>query len=104
MVVALNNSVASTTPRTHQCAALAFAKRGVHVSTTHALLIAPADTRWLAAVAAVVTGIERYQNDPNSLHSFDDYWQPFLRGQGPAGLYATSLAQSGRCWDRFGVQ
>ena len=24
--------------------------------------------------------------------SFDDYWTPFLEGQGPAGAYATSLA------------
>ena len=27
--------------------------------------------------------------------SFDDYWQPFLRGQGPAGAYVASLAESG---------
>jgi SAM-dependent methyltransferase len=25
--------------------------------------------------------------------SFDDYWQPFLGGQGPAGAYAASLAE-----------
>jgi SAM-dependent methyltransferase len=28
--------------------------------------------------------------------SFDDYWQPFLRGQGPAGVYVASLAESDR--------
>jgi SAM-dependent methyltransferase len=28
--------------------------------------------------------------------SFDDYWQPFLRGQGPAGVYVSSLTESGR--------
>jgi SAM-dependent methyltransferase len=28
--------------------------------------------------------------------SFDDYWQPFLCGQGPAGVYVSSLAESGR--------
>ena len=28
--------------------------------------------------------------------SFDDYWQPFLCGQGPAGVYVSSLAKSAR--------
>jgi hypothetical protein len=28
--------------------------------------------------------------------SFDDYWQPFLSGQGPAGAYAASLSESDR--------
>ena len=28
--------------------------------------------------------------------SFDDYWQPFLCGQGPAGVYVSSLAESAR--------
>lgn len=28
--------------------------------------------------------------------SFDDFWQPFLCGQGPAGVYVTTLAESGR--------
>jgi SAM-dependent methyltransferase len=28
--------------------------------------------------------------------SFDDYWQPFLRGQGPAGVYTAGLAESAR--------
>jgi SAM-dependent methyltransferase len=28
--------------------------------------------------------------------SFDDYWQPFLCGQGPAGVYAAALADSAR--------
>jgi SAM-dependent methyltransferase len=28
--------------------------------------------------------------------SFDDYWQPFQCGQGPAGMYVTSLTQSAR--------
>ena len=28
--------------------------------------------------------------------SFDDYWQPFLAGQGPAGRYAASLDESAR--------
>ena len=28
--------------------------------------------------------------------SFDDYWQPFCRGQGPAGVYVASLAESDR--------
>lgn len=28
--------------------------------------------------------------------SFDDFWQPFLGGQGPAGAYAASLSPAGR--------
>jgi SAM-dependent methyltransferase len=28
--------------------------------------------------------------------SFDDYWQPFLGGQGPAGAYVASLSESDR--------
>jgi len=28
--------------------------------------------------------------------SFDDYWQPFQCGQGPAGVYVSSLAESAR--------
>ena len=28
--------------------------------------------------------------------SFDDYWTPFLDGQGPAGVYATSLSDANR--------
>jgi SAM-dependent methyltransferase len=28
--------------------------------------------------------------------SFDDFWQPFLLGQGPAGAYAASLSESDR--------
>jgi SAM-dependent methyltransferase len=28
--------------------------------------------------------------------SFDDYWQPFLWGQGPAGLYTSSLTEPAR--------
>ena len=28
--------------------------------------------------------------------SFDDFWQPFLHGQGPAGAYASSLPEPAR--------
>jgi hypothetical protein len=28
--------------------------------------------------------------------SFDDYWSPFLGGQGPAGAYAASLSETAR--------
>jgi SAM-dependent methyltransferase len=31
-----------------------------------------------------------------SFASFDDYWSPFLGGQGPAGAYAASLPDTGR--------
>ena len=35
-------------------------------NVTHAFLKAPPGARVLAAAAALVTGIQRYQNDPNS--------------------------------------
>ena len=28
--------------------------------------------------------------------SFDDYWEPFLKGAGPAGAYAVSLPEDRR--------
>ena len=31
-----------------------------------------------------------------AFESFDDFWQPFLGGQGPAGVYVSSLAESAR--------
>ncbi len=31
-----------------------------------------------------------------SFNSFDDFWSPFLKGQGPAGAYVASLSEAGR--------
>jgi SAM-dependent methyltransferase len=31
-----------------------------------------------------------------SFTSFDDFWSPFLKGQGPAGAYVASLSEAGR--------
>lgn len=33
---------------------------------------------------------------PMGFRDFDDYWSPFLGGQGPAGGYVTSLSEAGR--------
>jgi hypothetical protein len=33
---------------------------------------------------------------PVVFHGFDDYWQPFLGGQGPAPAYAMSLDEAAR--------
>lgn len=33
---------------------------------------------------------------PTPFANFDDYWQPFLGGQGPAPAYAMSLSESAR--------
>jgi hypothetical protein len=33
---------------------------------------------------------------PTVFESFDDYWQPFLGGQGPAPAYAMSLDEGAR--------
>ena len=40
-------------------------------------------------------GLDRVAEEPLTIRmtfpSFDDYWQPVLRGQGPAGSYTVSL-------------
>ena len=45
-------------------------------------------------------GLERVEEQPIdvelSFSSFDDYWRPFLGGQGPAGSYAASLDEPKR--------
>ena len=33
---------------------------------------------------------------PLAFSSFDDFWLPFLRGQGPAGAYVASLPETRR--------
>jgi SAM-dependent methyltransferase len=45
-------------------------------------------------------GVERVEEQPLvvelSFDSFDDYWRPFLGGQGPAGAYAAALPEARR--------
>jgi SAM-dependent methyltransferase len=45
-------------------------------------------------------GLRNVDEEPLSIDmafsSFDDYWQPFLMGQGPAGVYVSSLPESAR--------
>lgn len=41
---------------------------------------------------------------PLSFKSFDDYWEPFLKGQGPAGAYVSSLSEAQRLALRDGVR
>jgi hypothetical protein len=45
-----------------------------------------------AGLDAEVTAIDV----PTPFASFEDYWQPFLGGQGPAPAYAMSLDESAR--------
>ena len=46
---------------------------------------------------AGLNGVEVEPIDiPTPFTSFDDYWQPFLGGQGPAPAYAMSLDENGR--------
>ena len=33
---------------------------------------------------------------PTTFRDFDDYWSPFLGGQGPASIYAMSLSEERR--------
>ena len=47
--------------------------------------------------AAGLQGVETRPIDvPTEFESFDDYWQPFLGGQGPAPAYAMSLDETAR--------
>jgi hypothetical protein len=45
-------------------------------------------------------GLERVEEQPITIDlafaSFDDYWRPFLGGQGPAGAYVMSLPEPRR--------
>jgi SAM-dependent methyltransferase len=45
-------------------------------------------------------GLQQVEEQPLSVElsfaSFDDYWSPFLGGQGPAGAYAASLSEPAR--------
>lgn len=41
---------------------------------------------------------------PTPFANFDDYWQPFLGGQGPAPAYAMSLDEAGRARLRDGIR
>jgi SAM-dependent methyltransferase len=46
------------------------------------------------------SGLQRVEEEPIEIElsftSFDDYWSPFLGGQGPAGAYVRSLPASAR--------
>jgi hypothetical protein len=47
--------------------------------------------------SAGLRGVEVTAIDiPTSFTSFEDYWRPFLGGQGPAPAYAMSLDESAR--------
>jgi len=47
--------------------------------------------------AADLSAIETFALDaPTVFSDFDDYWSPFLKGQGPAGAYCASLSESNR--------
>ena len=35
----------------------------------------------------------RHHEEPIEFESFDDYWSPFLEGQGPAGTYVLALTE-----------
>ncbi len=59
-------------------------------------ICAPAPLARLLADAGL-TGIETFAIDvPTEFRDFDDYWSPFLGGQGPAPGYAMSLPEDRR--------
>jgi SAM-dependent methyltransferase len=60
----------------------------------------PLSTRGALAELWQTHGLRDIQEQPLTIDmafaSFDDYWQPFLCGQGPAGVYVSSLSASER--------
>jgi SAM-dependent methyltransferase len=60
----------------------------------------PLSARGALAELWLAHGLTRVNERPLSIEmafaSFEDYWQPFCCGQGPAGAYVTSLDESGR--------
>jgi SAM-dependent methyltransferase len=60
----------------------------------------PLSTRGALADLWRAQGLHHVKEQPLTIEtkfsSFDDYWQPFLCGQGPAGVYVASLTESAR--------
>jgi SAM-dependent methyltransferase len=60
----------------------------------------PLSTRGALADLWRTHGLQDIHEQPLTIDmafgSFDDYWQPFLCGQGPAGVYVSSLSTSAR--------
>jgi SAM-dependent methyltransferase len=60
----------------------------------------PLSTRGALAELWRTHGLRDVDEQPLTIEmtfaSFDDYWQPFLEGQGPAGVYVSSLPESAR--------
>jgi SAM-dependent methyltransferase len=60
----------------------------------------PLSTRGALAELWSAHGLRDVEEQPLTIdmvfRSFDDYWEPFLCGQGPAGVYVASLAESAR--------
>jgi hypothetical protein len=54
--------------------------------------------RRLESIASAALTIE------TRFSAFDDYWMPFLEGQGPAGAYAAALPEDRRDRLRLGLQ
>ena len=67
---------------------------------TSGVTTAPAAAREALAELWLAQGLRDVDEQPLTIEmafsSFDDYWQPFCRGQGPAGVYVASLAESDR--------
>jgi SAM-dependent methyltransferase len=57
---------------------------------------APAPLEALFAAAGLARVATRAVDVPTRFRDFDDYWSPFLGGQGPAPAYATSLPEARR--------
>ena len=57
---------------------------------------APAPLAKLLGIAGLATIETRAIDVPTRFRDFDDYWSPFLGGQGPAPAYAMALPEDRR--------
>ena len=67
-------------------------------------LCAPTPLEALFAAASLSGVSTRPVDVPTRFHDFDDYWSPFLGGQGPAPTYAMSLPEEWRVTLREAVR
>ena len=74
--------------------------RSISPSTCASSATLPLCRRGELAALWRVNGLQRVEEQPIAIElsfaCFDDYWLPFLGGQGPAGAYAVSLSETAR--------
>jgi SAM-dependent methyltransferase len=76
--------------------AVALAPDAASLDEGHMPLAGQGELKALLRSQGLADVEERQLEVDMTFASFDDYWQPFLSGQGPAGVYAASLSESDR--------